>query len=42
MCTALEALSGKLFFLKGLEMFSRATITLGTPSVVLVLDISYD
>lgn len=42
MCIALEALSGMLFLLKGLEMFSRAIITLGTPSVALVLDISHD
>lgn len=42
MCIALKASSGTLFLLKGLEMFSRAIITLGTPSIVLVLDISHD
>lgn len=42
MCTALEALSGMLFLFKGLEMFSRAIITLGTLSVVLVLGIPHD
>ena len=42
MCTALKVLPGMLFLLKGLEMFSRAIITLGTPSAVLVLDISHD
>lgn len=40
MCIALKALSGTLFLLKGLEMFSRAIITLGTPPIASVLDIS--
>lgn len=41
-CIALETSAGMLFLLKGLEMSSRAIITLGTPSVVLVLGMSHD
>lgn len=42
MCIALETSFGMLFLCKGLEMFSRAITTLGSPSVVLVLGISHD
>lgn len=41
-CIALDASSGMLFLLKGLETFSRAISILGTPPAALVLRISHD